>query len=238
MLEKMLNKRNLSYGDIVEVQSILNEKADPKNPDWKSARTTEDFKLASVLEMAELVESTPWKWWKGGSADLWNVKIELIDMLHFLTSNVALHNSLEEDCKDKVLGFTAEEVATKELFNNNNENEGTNRLNSFNIIKSVVNENENYELINYIVRSGGLEAREISAIYIAKYTLNEIRWKGGYALNQYKKMKSGFVDENGNQVEAVEDNVFLKSLVDSFKENENMTLGDLRDSVFNTLDNL
>ena len=83
MLEKMLNKRNLSYGDIVEVQSILNEKADTNNPDWKSARTTEDFKLASVLEMAELVESTPWKWWKGGSADLWNVKIELIDMLHF-----------------------------------------------------------------------------------------------------------------------------------------------------------
>lgn len=238
MLEKMLSKRVLSYKDIVNVQSILNEKADPNNPDWKSARTEEDFKLAAVLEMAELIESTPWKWWKGGTADLWNVKIELIDMLHFLTSNVALNNTMTKEDEDKELGFLTGDDVTKSLFIENDENKGTDRFISFNVIKDIVNNNENYEMIDFIVKSGGLESREISAIYIAKYTLNEIRWKGGYALNQYTKMKKGYINEDGVEVEAVEDNVFLKELVEEFKNNENMTLNDLRNKVFDRLDSI
>lgn len=238
MLDKMLNKRNLSFKDIVEVQSILNEKADPTNPRWKDARTLDDFKLAAVLEMAELVESTPWKWWKGGSADLWNVKIELIDMLHFMASNVAMNDALTEKDSLKVLGFLTGENVTKSLFIEDDETKGTDRSYALSIIRDIVNKDETFEIINHAMRSGGLEASEISSIYIAKYTLNEIRWEGGYALNQYKKMKSGYIDENGNEVEAVEDNVFLKELVDIFKKDETMTLNDLRESVLKTLKEL
>lgn len=235
MLDKMLDKRNLSFWDIVEVQSILNEKADPNNPKWKEVRTIDDFKLAAVLEMAELVESTPWKWWKGGSADLWNVKIELIDMLHFMASNVEMLDAKKEIYKEKVLGFLEDENITKELFVNDDENSGTDRSYALSIIRDIVNKEESYDIINHAMKAGGLEAAEISSIYIAKYTLNEIRWEGGYALNQYKKMKSGYIDENGIQVEAVEDNVFLKELVEQFKTDESMTLNDLRNLVLKKL---
>ncbi len=235
MLEKMLNKRNLSFKDIVTVQSVLNEKADPNNPRWQDVRTVDDFKLAAVLEMAELVESTPWKWWKGGSADLWNVKIELIDMLHFMASNVEVLGTGTVDDETNVLGFLSGETVTKELFVDNDENVGTNRSYALNIIRDIVNKDECFEIINHAMKAGGLEAAEISSIYIAKYTLNEIRWEGGYALNQYKKMKSGYTDENGVQIEAVEDNVFLQSLVNDFKADDSMTLNDLRESVIKTL---
>lgn len=238
MLEKMLNKRNLSFKDIVDVQSILNEKADPSNPRWKDVRTVDDFKLASVLEMAELVESTPWKWWKGGSADLWNVKIELIDMLHFMASNVEIIGTRTDADEHNILGFLADEEVTKELFVNNDENAGTNRSYALDIIRDIVNKDETFEIINHAMKAGGLEADEISSIYIAKYTLNEIRWEGGYALNQYKKMKSGYIDENGVQIDAVEDNVFLQNLVNDFKLDESMTLNDLRESVLKTLKTL
>lgn len=238
MLQEMLNKRNLTYKDIADVQTILNTKADPNNPNWKEVRTENDFKLASILEMAEMIESTPWKWWKGGSADLWNVKIELIDMLHFMISNVAMNESITDEDAVKVLGFATEAEVQKNFFYNNNEDDGADRDVCMDIFKALVNEDYGYDLINEVVKGGGLEANEISSIYIAKYTLNEIRWEGGYAMNQYKKMKSGFIDANGVEVPAVEDNVFLKELVDNFKSDESMTLADLRENVIERLNSL
>lgn len=235
MLNEMLNKRNLTYKDIADVQSILNTKADPKNPNWKEARSENDFKLASILEMAEMIESTPWKWWKGGKADLWNIKIELIDMLHFMISNVAMKDSVTEDEAQKVLGFKNSELVKKDFFYNGNENDGSDREVSMQIITRLCNDTYDFDFINEVVCGGGLEASEISSIYIAKYTLNEIRWEGGYAMNQYKKMKSGYIDENGQAIEAVEDNVFLKQLVDDFKANESMTLQELRENVIERL---
>lgn len=234
MINELLEKRKLNFKDIVEIQNILNSKADPNNPDWVVARTKVDYKLASILEMAELIESTPWKWWKGGSADLWNVKIEAIDMLHFLSSNIKLNGNLTENEGSKFLGFEGE--FSTELFADNNPNNGADRNISFDIIKSIVNEEENYEMIDYIMKSCGLTADEISSIYVAKYTLNEIRWQGGYALDQYKKMKNGYIDESGKTIDGVEDNVFLKSLVDTFQKDENMTLGELRKAVFKTFE--
>jgi len=231
MISKILKKRKLNFKDIVNIQDVLNGKADPNNPDWKKARTIVDYKLASVLEMAELIESTPWKWWKGGNADLWNVKIEAIDMLHFLSSNISIEEREPTEDDDKFLGF--DNNISTDLFVDNNPDNGADRLRAFNIIKAIVNEDESYNLINDIMKSCGLTSDEISSIYIAKYTLNEIRWEGGYALDKYKKMKSGYIDDNGNEVEAVEDNVFLKRLVETFQSNPDMTLGDLRDSVFN-----
>lgn len=238
MLNEMLNKRNLTYKDIADVQNILNKKADPNNPNWKEARTENDFKLASILEMAEMIESTPWKWWKGGTADLWNIKIELIDMLHFMISNVEMRGDISDSEATKVLGFLEGEAIDKDFFYNGNENDGSDRDRSMEIFKKLVNDDYSFDFINEVVKGGGLEANEISSIYIAKYTLNEIRWAGGYALDNYKKMKSGYIDENGNQIEAVEDNVFLKQLVDEFKNDSNMTLNDLRENVLNKLNNL
>lgn len=238
MLQEMLNKRNLTFKEIAEVQSILNSKADPNNPNWIEVRTENDFKLASILEMAEMIESTPWKWWKGGKADLWNIKIELIDMLHFMISNVAMRGTIKENEANQVLGFKEGEEIVKTFFYENDENKGADRDVSMDIFKALVNDEYNFDFINEVVKGGGLEANEISSIYIAKYTLNEIRWEGGYALDQYKKMKAGYVDEKGNAVEAVEDNVFLKELVDDFKNNETMTLKELRENVIKRLNSL
>ncbi len=236
MSKLQLDKRHLNFGEIVELQSLLNRKADPKNPNWEEERTIEDFKLASVLEFVELIESTPWKWWKGGSTDHWNVKIELIDALHFLTSNIVLSNALNEENTVKFLGYLDDEEPQNPLFIDGSTENGVKRLDSLNFIRAIVNEDESFEMINDLMKSCGLKAYEISAIYIAKYALNEIRWAGGYALDQYKKMKKGYTDENGNDV-VMEDNVFLLSLVNKFQENSDMTLLELRESVHDFFNN-
>lgn len=215
-----LNKRNMTFQEIVEAQAFLNTKADPNNPDWVSIRTNEDFKLATVIEFVELIESAPWKWWKkSDSIDWWNIKIEAIDMLHFLTSNIYLNGINEED-KNKHLGYGNEEEINKFLFNESI----IDRKKAVKILALLLEE-ETFDIINEVMKSVGLLKDEISAIYIAKYTLNEIRWEGGYLYGNYIKMK-----ENG-----LEDNYFLKEIVDDFKNNSEKNLKDIQQEVIQKL---
>lgn len=41
-------------------------------------------------EVEELAESIPWKWWRNESTDIHNVRVELIDIFHFLLSASAV----------------------------------------------------------------------------------------------------------------------------------------------------
>ena len=46
-----------------------------------------NYARAMGQELAELVDSVPWKWWaKYQSFDKQNAKVEIVDMLHFLVS--------------------------------------------------------------------------------------------------------------------------------------------------------
>jgi hypothetical protein len=44
------------------------------------------YSRAMAEELAELDEDLLWKWWSGDKIDLQNVRVELIDILHFLIS--------------------------------------------------------------------------------------------------------------------------------------------------------
>jgi dUTP pyrophosphatase len=73
-----------------------------------------------------------------------------------------------------------------------------------------------------MVSSVGLSSLEISAIYTAKMTLNQIRQSNGYKDGTYVKVEDG-----------VEDNQKLKSLVEDFIADETMTLNKLTKNVRN-----
>ena len=59
-----------------------------------------NYALAMSQEIAELVDSTNWKWWrrKVDLFDAQNLQVELVDILHFLVSAC------------QVMGLTAEDV--------------------------------------------------------------------------------------------------------------------------------
>ncbi len=48
-------------------------------------------------EVRELKESMPWKWWRNEKTDLQNVRVELIDIFHFLLSAAAASGMTGED---------------------------------------------------------------------------------------------------------------------------------------------
>lgn len=89
---------------IFEMQKSLNKiigvdtddiSKDPK----RQAEWIQNYCRALGQETAELLDSTPWKWWaKYQTMDVQNAKVEVIDLLHFVISAA------------QVLGLTAEDV--------------------------------------------------------------------------------------------------------------------------------
>lgn len=58
-----------------------------------------NYTRAMQQEMAELIDSVPWKWWaKYQNFDKQNARVEVIDLFHFLVSLA------------QVLGMTADDV--------------------------------------------------------------------------------------------------------------------------------
>ena len=66
---------------MVELQHKFNEETIPgyleKNLNWNSA---------IIAESGELLDSLGYKWWKKQEPDMDNVKVEAIDLLHFVIS--------------------------------------------------------------------------------------------------------------------------------------------------------
>ena len=81
----------MSLQDVFEEQIRLNETINPelyqeiKDPEIRRQRFLQ-FELAHRQEASEAIDSLNWKWWKKESDDWDNIKVELVDMLHFWVS--------------------------------------------------------------------------------------------------------------------------------------------------------
>ena len=82
----------MSLEKIFEQQITLNKRINSKlyediqtNPELKREWFLK-FEKALSQESAEAIDSLNWKWWKQDDDDWDNVKVELVDMLHFWVS--------------------------------------------------------------------------------------------------------------------------------------------------------
>ncbi len=88
--------------EIFQLQKTLNERigVDLDNLDEEGQiKWTLNYVRAMQQELAELVDSVPWKWWaKYQEFDSQNAKVEVVDMFHFLVSAA------------QVLGLSADDI--------------------------------------------------------------------------------------------------------------------------------
>lgn len=84
------------------MQEALNERIGVRLRDLDEAARTQwvlNYTRAMQQELAELVDSVPWKWWaKYQTFDLQNARVEVVDLFHFLVSLA------------QTLGMSAEDV--------------------------------------------------------------------------------------------------------------------------------
>ena len=153
------------------------------------------------MEVAELIDSTPWKHWKDISSnpDMENIHIELVDIWHFLMSYI-----LQETNIPKAVSMTnthciyeAVDICAID-------------------IKSVIKEAEKLSYIALAIETGnmphfsgverfidqffrcckisGLEFSWLQKLYIGKNSLNKFRQDNGYKEGSYIKVWNGKED--------------------------------------------
>jgi len=96
--------------EIFSLQETLNERIGVNLKDLNQEGKTEwilNYTRAMQQEIAELIDSVPWKWWaKYQDFDEQNARVEIVDLFHFLISAA------------QVLGMTADDVHAAYLAKN------------------------------------------------------------------------------------------------------------------------
>jgi len=171
---------------IKEMMAIQDELNCQLNPDWEKAGW--DFSLAADVEMVEAIEHYGWKWWKHQECDINQVKMELVDIWHFLLSGLICSKTNTEKVKDALeKGFTNLNddfirYATSFL-----------KYHSFFIKATVLAE---------CMNSIDMSFDELRQLYLCKSVLNLFRWNNGYNDGTYIKVWDG-----------LEDNEYLTSIL-------------------------
>lgn len=170
------------------------------------------------MEVAELIDSTPWKHWKNinSEPDMNNIHIELVDIWHFLMSYI-----LQETNVPKAVSL----VNTHCIYDTNENVD----------VKKMIEESEKLSYIAIAIETGnmpafsgierfidqffrcckisGLSFNWLQKLYIGKNCLNKFRQDNGYKEGTYIKVWNG-----------KEDNVVMMEIIEKM---ENVSFDDL-----------
>jgi len=200
---------------MLELQQELNDATNGKN--WEAGLTKNgkkiDWRRCIYLEAAELVESYPWKHWKNidASPDYANIKIEIVDIWHFVMSEALTLYKME---KLGNLQDIANTVTSMNGFDEFLKAEHGEKLDAYeeialveDMIKTLFCNNDiNALLISFLTMSSKLNLKlpELYELYIGKNILNKFRQNHGYKEGTYIK------EWNGK-----EDNVVMQEILSS-----------------------
>ena len=83
---------------MLEMQDAMNAHV---NPQWRTADNA--WYRAIWTECAEMLDHYGWKWWKHQSPDLDQVRLELVDILHFAMSDYLLREAGYDAAAERIL---------------------------------------------------------------------------------------------------------------------------------------
>lgn len=237
----MTNKNFNSIKTMFELQDTLNNFTCWDN--WKEWETQKGRKIdwfnCILLESAEAIDSFNWKHWKdiNSSNDENNIKVEIVDIWHFIMSLVLELKRDNLKNIDKVINeFVNYKLNTNKsvIYGNKQRIESFKELMYItltgqfkyafdNLEFDLMTDEEKKEVDDYIFSilkrfelilvKNWMDFKELYKLYIVKNTLNEFRQRNGYATWEYEKIWDG-----------KEDNIVALEIM---SENENLTKDEL-----------
>ena len=156
-----------------------------KNFNWNSA---------IIAESGELLDSLGYKWWKKQEPDMENVKVEAIDLLHFVISDILQLNynykeSLEASFIDETIS-EFEESFTSDIYEKEFEDEDL-----FGLVNMLnYNEIPRFATLKIIFKKLDMSNEDVYIAYITKNCLNKFRQDNGYKDGSYIKNWNGRED--------------------------------------------
>lgn len=218
-LAKLLEESS-SFPSKLEEMFLLQKKLndDTNGANWELGINKFDKEINWLrcihMEVAELIESTPWKHWKNISAnsDMENIHIELVDIWHFLMSYILQETNVPkavsianthciyeaialEDVEPKNLIIEAEKLSYIAL-----------AIQTSNMTQAAGVEHF-IEQFFRLCKISALSFQRLQKIYIGKNCLNKFRQDHGYKEGTYIKQWDG-----------VEDNVVMMSILDELDD--------------------
>ena len=185
---------------MLELQDSMNRKI---NPDWLAAGYP--FLRAVLVEAVEALDHYGWKWWKSQATDLAQLRIELIDIWHFLLSEYLVRangdkaraaRALLEDWHDGArVVFDARQYEFASL----DVREKLELLTAMAAVRRVCT-----PLVADLLAACEVSAARLFREYVSKNVLNHFRQDHGYKTGEYRKTWDGR-----------EDNVHLAQILES-----------------------
>jgi len=214
---------------MLQLQQQLNDATNGEG--WEKGVTKNgkkiDWKRCTYLECAELIESYPWKHWKNIDAkpDYANIKIEAVDIWHFIMSQAL------EDYKIKNLG-SIKDLALKIHNLDNYANFTTD------IVATTKDYYEQIEVVEVLMKTlfcgdstealmaafidvavqSGLNLDALYQLYVGKNILNKFRQDHGYKEGTYIKIWNGKEDNVTMQSILENDTITPERLYEGLKE--------------------
>ena len=187
---------------MLEMQSDMNSKV---NPDWVSANN--NWHRAIQVEGVEAIEHHGWKWWKKQECDMAQLRMELVDIWHFILSaaiqhkhgNVALAKldmMAELNHYQKSVQFDNQYYQLAQL----------NLLEKLDLLVGLAtSKRTNLALFESLLIDCGMDWISLFKQYVGKNILNIFRQDHGYKTGTYIKIWDGRED-NEHLVEVLDMN--------------------------------
>ena len=178
---------------MLALQAAMNAKVDPN---WVSARYP--YMRAVVIEAAEAIEHHGWKWWKKQDKDLAQLQMELIDIWHFLLSEILLNEQGSETAAQPKLPAQLSAIDLSGIIEFDGKQYELSSLDLLNQLELLIalSAARKIELSVFaaIMENCELDWTELYCQYVGKNVLNFFRQDHGYQEGTYQKMWNGRED--------------------------------------------
>ncbi|MBC54126.1 MAG: dUTP diphosphatase [Gammaproteobacteria bacterium] len=185
---------------MLSLQSAMNRKVDP---DWVQAAYP--YLRAVVVEAAEAIEHHGWKWWKKQSLDMAQLQMEVIDIWHFILSEILLRHQGNETLASTQLLEGAGTTDDNDIAFDNQ----SYRLASLTLLEKLelltalaAARRVEISVFASIMRDCGMNWDDLFAQYVSKNVLNFFRQDHGYKEGSYQKIWHG-KEDNEHLVEVM-----------------------------------
>ena len=187
---------------MLALQANVNAKVDPN---WITARYP--YLRAVAIEGAEAIEHHGWKWWKKQDKDLSQLQMELVDICHFILSEILLRNDDNQLTPLEYLLSALSDANSLQLIELDNT---AYKLNETDLVTKLelliaisIARRIDLGLFESIMRDCELTWTDLFCQYVGKNVLNMFRQDNGYKEGTYRKMWEGRED-NEHLVEILE----------------------------------
>ncbi len=178
---------------MLALQAAMNTKVDP---DWVDA--CYPYLRAVVIEAAEAIEHHGWKWWKKQDKDLAQLQMELIDIWHFILSELLLQNKGDEAaCLAVLLQLLAEaeQSPSIEFDTKVHDLDAIDLLTQLELLIALsAGRRIHLSVFAAIMKNCEMDWTELYCQYVGKNVLNFFRQDHGYKQGSYQKIWNGRED--------------------------------------------